>query len=246
VNVCDGGAGLPAERAGGTGTSEKDFPGGESAGCMMPSPALSCAAAVVVDDVRSGWLIVGVVGAGTDLSDRVIDAAGFNAEALSESPRVGRSTTRSVLECELKDDPDVSGESCPAAGGEAVKSGSMSGRLNRADISTDTEGELCWACCICKDSLDSESLRLASAFLFLGTSCSLKGSAIEDGAGEACWLRDRSGAAGESATSFLFRNVSTRLSDGCLPFSWYAICGLAGRRLSVEPDREPFSFNASR
>jgi hypothetical protein len=185
----------------------------------MPSPALSCAAAIVVDDVRSGWLGVGVVDAGMDLSDRVIEAAGFSTDALSESPRAGRSTGRSGLECELKDDSEVPGESCPAVGGEEVKSGSMSGRLNRADMSTDTDGELCWACCICRDSLDSESLRLASAFLFLGTSCSLKGSATEDGAGEACWLRDRSGAVGTSATSFLFRNVSTKLSDGCLPFS---------------------------
>jgi hypothetical protein len=114
----------------------------------MPSPALSCAVAVVVDDVRSGWLIAGVVDAGTDLSDRVIEAAGFKTDALSESPRAGRSTVRSGRECELKDDSDVSGESCPAAGGEEVKSGSMSGRLNLADMSTGAEGELCWASCI--------------------------------------------------------------------------------------------------
>jgi hypothetical protein len=119
---------------------------------MIPSPALSCAVATFVDDVRSGWLFVGVVGTGTDLSDRVIDAAGFSTDALSESPRAGRSTIRSGirsgLECELKDDPDVSGESCSVAGGDVVKSGSMSGRLNRADISADGAGELCWVFCI--------------------------------------------------------------------------------------------------
>jgi len=94
--------------------------------------------------------------------------------------------------------------------------------------------------------VDSESLRFASAFLFFGTSCSLKGSAAEDGAGEACWLCDRLRAEGESATSFLLRNVSTRLSDCCLPFSWYAMCGLCGGRRSVEAERELFSFKASR
>jgi hypothetical protein len=135
VNVCAaGGAGLPAERAGGTGTSDEDFLDSESAAVTMPSPALSCAAALVVDDVRSGWLGVGVVG--PVLSDLlVMGAAGFSAEALSESPRAGRSINRSIRECELNDEPDVSGESCPVAGGDEVKSGSMSGRLSRADMS---------------------------------------------------------------------------------------------------------------
>jgi hypothetical protein len=113
----------------------------------MPKPALSWVAAAVVDDVRSGWLTVGVVGDGTGLSDLVIDAAGFKADALSESPRAGRSTTRStrVLERELNDEPDVSGESCSGAGGEDVKLGSMSGLLSRADMST--IGELDCSCC---------------------------------------------------------------------------------------------------
>jgi hypothetical protein len=62
----------------------------------MPRPALRCAAAAVVEDVRSGWLTVGVVGEGARLSDRVMDAEGFKAEALSESPRAGRSTGRSI------------------------------------------------------------------------------------------------------------------------------------------------------
>ena len=102
----------------------------------MPRPALSCAAAAVVEEVRSGWLIVGVVGEGMGLSGLVMDAEVFSAEGLSESPRAGRSTGRSVRECELKEDPDVSGESCPTAGGEEVKLGSMRGRLKRADMST--------------------------------------------------------------------------------------------------------------
>lgn len=129
-----GGGGLPAERAGGTGTSEEDLVGSESAAVTMPNPVLSCAAAVVVDDVRSGWLTVGVVG--SVLSDLlVMDAAGFNVEGLSESPRAGRSTNRSTRESELNEEPDVSGESCPTAGGDDVKLGSMSGRLSRADMS---------------------------------------------------------------------------------------------------------------
>lgn len=90
---------------------------------------------MVVEDVRSGWLGPGVVFA--VFSDRVMDAAG-----LSESPRAGRSTTRSTRECELKEELDVSGESCPTPGGEEVKSGSMRGRLSRADISR--VREFCW------------------------------------------------------------------------------------------------------
>lgn len=99
MKICaEGGGGLPAERAGGTGTSGKDFVGGDSTGLVMPKPAFKCAAAAVVEDVRSGWLIVGVVGDGAGLSDLVMDAEGFNAEALSESPRAGRSTVRSTRE----------------------------------------------------------------------------------------------------------------------------------------------------
>lgn len=209
------GAGLPADRAGGTGTSDDDLRDGESAGLLIPSPAFICAAAKVVEDVRSGWETVGVVGAWPLLSD-LVEAEGFNADGFRESPRAGRSTTRSGRECELNDDPDVAGESCSVAGGEEVKSGSTSGRLNRADMSFVCEAGC--SCCGCGESL-SESLRFASAFLFLGTSCSLKGSGVDAGAGDACWLRDRSGT-GDSVTSFLFRSVSTRLSDGCRPFSW--------------------------
>lgn len=87
----EGGGGLPAERAG-MGTSEKPFEGEDSTGLVIPNPALSFVAATVVDDVRSGWLMVGVVGEGMDLSDLEIEAEGFSAEALSESPRAGRST----------------------------------------------------------------------------------------------------------------------------------------------------------
>jgi hypothetical protein len=65
----------------------------------------------------------------------VMEAAGFSADGLSESPRAGRSTTRSTRECELNEEPDVSGESCPTPGGDEVKSGSISGRLSRADMS---------------------------------------------------------------------------------------------------------------
>lgn len=36
----EGGAGRPAERAGGTGTSEMDLAGGESVGFIIPRPAL--------------------------------------------------------------------------------------------------------------------------------------------------------------------------------------------------------------
>ena len=148
----------------------------------MPSPALRFALAVFVDDVRSGWLRVGVVGDGLRLSFREMGAEGLRAEDLSESPRAGRSATR----LEPKDDSEVCGESCEPSGGEDVNVGSISGRLSRADMVSFLEevGNCCrsWAC---GDGVSSESLRLASVFLFLGTSCNLKGSAAE-GAGEAC------------------------------------------------------------
>jgi hypothetical protein len=125
-----------------------------------------------------------------------------DAEGLNESPRAGRST-RWV---ELKEDPDaVSGESCVPMGGDDVKVGSIIGRLRREDISALGEpyrgGE----------SLLSESLRLTSALLFLGTSCNLKASVAEEGAGEACWLRDRSLTDGDSLdASLCLRSVLTR------------------------------------
>lgn len=125
-----------------------------------------------MEDVRSGCVIVGVVGEISVRSERVgIEVEGLITVGLSESPRAGRSTRWP----ELKDEPDVSGESCVSMGGDEVKVGSMRGRLSRADISTDLGGVL-----------DSESLRFASAFLFLGTSCSLNGSVAEFGPGEAC------------------------------------------------------------
>src|SRR4051812_13160181 len=103
VNVSvGGGAGRPPERAGRTGTS--DLADGESAGLMIPSPAFSCAVAAVVDDVRSGWAAVGVVGDGARFSFRWRGAEGFKTEGLSESPRAGRSTTT----LEPKDDSEVS------------------------------------------------------------------------------------------------------------------------------------------
>lgn len=77
----DGGAGLPAERAGGTGTSENDLE--DSKGLLMPRPALTWAGAPWVDEVRSGCSTVGVDG----------DRAGWaEPEGLRESPRAGRST----------------------------------------------------------------------------------------------------------------------------------------------------------
>jgi len=129
VSVNGGGAGRPPERAGRTGTS--DLEAGESIGLVMPSPALSCALAAAVEEVRSGWLAVGVVGEGTRFSFRERGAEGFKVEGLSESPRAGRSRTT----LEPKDDSDVSGESCEPSGGEDVKVGSINGRLRRADIS---------------------------------------------------------------------------------------------------------------
>jgi hypothetical protein len=147
----------------------------------MPSPALRFALAMFVEDVRSGWVRVGVVGEGMGFSVREMGAEGFRAEDLSESPRAGRSTTR----LEPKDDSEVCGESCEPNGGEEVNMGSISGRLSRADMSFLEELGCCCGCCACGDGVSSESLRLASVFLFLGTSCSLKGSAAE-GAGEAC------------------------------------------------------------
>ena len=130
VNVSvEGGGGRPPERAGRTGTSDKVLEEGESAGPVMPSPAFRFAVATVVDDVRSGWLRVGVVGERSRLSFWS-EADGLRVVALSESPRAGRSTTR----LELKDDSEVSGESCEPIGGEDVKFGSINGRLRRADM----------------------------------------------------------------------------------------------------------------
>lgn len=88
----DGGGGLPAERAGGIGTSENVLEGGDSTWLVMPNPACSCVAAAVVDDVLSGWVTVGVVGDGMGRSLLDKDAAGLRVEAFSESPRAGRST----------------------------------------------------------------------------------------------------------------------------------------------------------
>jgi hypothetical protein len=183
VNVSvEGGAGRPPERAGRTGGSDGVLEAGESEGLSMPSPALRFALAMLVDDVRSGWLRVGVVGDGA-LSFREIGAEGLRVEALSESPRAGLSSGR----LEPNDDSEVCGESCEPSGGELVKVGSMRGRLSRADMMSflEEDGCCCCCCCGCGDGVSSESLRLASAFLFLGTSCSLKGSGPE-GAGEAC------------------------------------------------------------
>lgn len=99
---------------------------------------------------------MGVVGEASDRSEREeIEADGFITEGLRESPRAGRSTRW----FELKDEPEVSGESWLSVGGDEVKLGSMRGRLSRADRSPDLGGVI-----------DSESLRFASAFLFLGTS----------------------------------------------------------------------------
>ena len=179
MSVGGGGAGRPPERAGRTGTSDREE--GDSMGLVMPSPALSWALAAAVEEFRSGWLAVGVVGDGTRFSLREREAEGFKVEGLSESPRAGRSR----MALEPKDDSDVSGESCDPSGGEDVKVGSSIGRLRRADISLFEE---LWGCCLGGGEVaSSESLRLASAFLFLGTSWSLKGSgAEEEGAGEAC------------------------------------------------------------
>lgn len=58
--------------------------------------------------------------------------------------------------------------------------GSIIGLLSLEDISA--PGEPCRG----GDALLSESLRLASDFLLFGTSCSLKASVVEAGAGEAC------------------------------------------------------------
>jgi hypothetical protein len=178
----EGCAGRPPERAGSAGGSDGVLEDGESAGLSIPSPALRFALAVFVDDVRSGWLRVGVVGDGLGLSFREMGADGFRAEDLSESPRAGRSTTR----LDPNDDSEVCGESCEPSGGEDVNVGSISGRLSRADmVSFLEEVGNCIRSWGCGDGVSSESLRLASAFLFFGTSCSLKGSAAE-GAGEAC------------------------------------------------------------
>ena len=183
VNVSvEGCAGRPPERAGSAGGSNGVLEDGESAGLSIPSPALRFALAVFVDDVRSGWLRVGVVGDELGLSFREMGADGFRAEDLSESPRAGRSTTR----LDPNDDSEVCGESCEPSGGEDVNVGSISGRLSRADmVSFLEEVGNCIRSWGCGDGVSSESLRLASAFLFFGTSCSLKGSAAE-GAGEAC------------------------------------------------------------
>jgi hypothetical protein len=85
----EGGGGLPPERAGRTGTSEGVLEAGESTGLVMPSPAFICAVAVVVEDVRSGWVTVGVVGDGTGLSFFEMDAEGISTEFRRESPRAG-------------------------------------------------------------------------------------------------------------------------------------------------------------
>jgi hypothetical protein len=69
-----------------------DFVDGDSAGPDIPKPALSCVAAAFEEEVRSGKLTVGVVGDGTGFSERVKEGEGFNAAALSESPRAGSST----------------------------------------------------------------------------------------------------------------------------------------------------------
>lgn len=126
-------------------------------------------------------------------------------------------------------------------GGDDEKVGSIIGLLSLEDISAPGEPYR-W-----EDSLLSEDLRLVSAFLFLGTSCSLNASVAEDGAGEACWLRDLSLTDGDSLdVSRCFLSVLTIWSEGCLPFSWNAMCGLAGAGRSVDPDLESFSFSLSR
>ncbi len=97
------------------------------------------------------------------------------------------------------------------------------------------------------ETLSSESLRLASAFLFFGTSCNLKASVVDEGIGEACWLREGSVSDAESLeVSHCFLRVLTMWSDGCLPFSWNAMWGLAGAGRSADPDLELFSFSLSR
>jgi len=174
-----------------------------------------------------------VVGEGPDLSPRCAEP-----EGLKESPRAGRS----MRWLELNDDPDaVSGDSRVPIGGDDVKVGSTIGLLSLEDISAPGEP---WRAGV---SLLSEDLRLASAFLFLGTSCSLNASVAEGGAGEACWLRDLSFSDGDSLeVSRCFLSVLTIWSDGCLPFSWNAICGLPAAGRSADPDLELFSFNLSR
>lgn len=90
-------------------------------------------------------------------------------------------------------------------GGDEVKVGSIIGLLSLEDISATGEPWRGGA-----ESLLSESFRLASALLFLGTSCSLNASAAEDGAGDACWLRDRSLMGGDSLdVSLCFFRVFT-------------------------------------
>lgn len=69
-------------------------------------------------------------------------------------------------------------------GGEDVNDASMKERLWREGVAVLEVLRCCgW---LYEEAVSSESLRFASAFLLFGTSCNLKGSAAEDGAGEAC------------------------------------------------------------
>ena len=90
---------------------------------------------------------------------------------------------------------------------------------------------------------------LASAFLFLGTSCNLNASVDCDCDvdGDACRLRERSlFSAGDSWMEDLrFRSESPTASEVCRPFSWNAMCGLEFCR-SAEADRDRFSLSISR
>lgn len=142
-----------------------------------------------------------MVGDAAATSFRVVGALDLSMELARESPRAGRST-RWV---ELYEDPEVAGESSGV--GEEASEVSIRGLFIRPAKSGAGEP--------CEGDRASDCL-LASAFLFLGTSCSLKGSVACDAGGEASWLRDRSLPvdAGSRAGSARFRSVSDRFSDG--------------------------------
>lgn len=183
--------------------------------------------------MRSFWGIVGVVGDAGIMS--FLDGAveDWRAELARESPRAGRST---IGRCwvEPKDELDVSDASSRmSAGAGDLPIASLGVPASLAAISA--AGELC-------EGERAVEFFLASALLFLGTSWSLKVSEGCDCAGEACWLRVRS--VESLMVSVRFRSVSTSCSDGCLPFSWKAIWGLADWR-SAEADRDLFSLITS-
>lgn len=191
-----------------------------------------------MDGFRSTCGIVGVVGEAPESSFLDVGAELFNEELASESPRAGRSTC-GLCWVEPKDELDVVDKSSRvvSTGAEGFTIASMGGLASLPARSAAGEP--------CDGERAMEFLR-ASALLLLGTSWSLKASDDCEGAGDACWLRVRSAAtAGDSLVlSLRFRSVSTSCSEGCLPFSWYAIWGLVGCR-SADADRDLFSLSIS-